>query len=91
MLERELKLQPGPEFRLVELPGRPLDERTLTSTYHDTDDLRLAQGAVTLRRREEDGEAPAWQLKLPHGEDRLELEWQAPDERLPDEIARRCS
>jgi len=86
MLEQELKLRPGAKFGLVELPGRALPERELTSTYHDTDDLRLARGAVTLRRREQDGENPVWQLKLPRGEDRLELEWQAADVRVPGEI-----
>lgn len=88
MLEREVKLRPGPRFRLVELPGRAIDERRLTSTYDDTDDLRLAQGGITLRRREQNGEPPVWQLKLPQGADRLELEWEAPDERVPDEITR---
>jgi hypothetical protein len=86
MLEQELKLRPGARFGLVELPGRELPERELTSTYHDTDDLRLARGAVTLRRREQEGETPVWQLKLPRGADRLELEWQAPDMRVPGEI-----
>lgn len=91
MLERELKPQPGPRFRLAELPGLPgraIEEHVLTSTYHDTDDLRLAAGAVTLRRREQDGEAAVWQLELPRSGDRLEHAWEAPDERLPDEIAR---
>src|SRR5689334_391361 len=86
MLEQELKLRPGARFGLIELPGRELPERELTSTYHDTDDLRLARGGVTLRRREQEGETSVWQLKLPRGADRLELEWQAPDVRVPGEI-----
>ena len=50
-LEREVKLRPGPGFSRFELPGRELAERSLTSTYYDTDDLRLAAGSITLRRR----------------------------------------
>ncbi len=78
-LEREVKLRPGPEFSRFELPGRELAERSLLSTYYDTDDLRLAAGSITLRRRVSDDGGPAvWQLKLRSGADRLELEWDAP-------------
>ena len=87
-LERELKLRPGPDFAPVELPGREIAEQALASTYHDTDDLRLTAGSITLRRREADGRGAVWQLKLPAGRDRLELEWDAPDLRVPDEVAR---
>ncbi len=87
-LEREVKLRPGPGFERVALAGREIAERTLTSTYYDTEDLRLAAGSVTLRRRQTDGGTAAWQLKLPRAGDRLELEWEAPDERVPDEVSR---
>ena len=43
------------------------------STYHDTPDLRLARSGVTFRHRVEDGTG-LWQLKLPRGAARLELE-----------------
>src|SRR5262245_54513568 len=72
-LERELKLAVGPRFRLPALPGKPLPPRVFTSTYHDTADHRLARAGVTLRRRVE-RRAAAWQLKLPRGAARLELE-----------------
>jgi CHAD domain-containing protein len=72
-LERELKLSVDRGFRLPDLPGRPLPRRTLTSTYHDTADFRLARSGVTLRRRVENRKG-VWQLKLPRGAARLELE-----------------
>jgi CHAD domain-containing protein len=72
-LERELKLGAGPRFRLPALPGEPLALRTLTNIYLDTPDHRLAVAGVTLRRRVEGGKS-LWQLKLPQGKARLELE-----------------
>ncbi|MCC6223958.1 MAG: CHAD domain-containing protein [Thermoleophilia bacterium] len=72
-VERELKLSAARDFRLPDLPGEPLAPRVFTSTYVDTGDLRLAGSGVTLRRRVEGGTG-VWQLKLPHGGDRLELE-----------------
>jgi len=78
--ERELKLGAGPRFHLPELPGDRLAPRFLTNIYFDTDDHRLAIAGVTLRRRLERRRA-CWQLKLPRGQARLELE-------LPDAPAR---
>jgi hypothetical protein len=72
-VERELKLGAGPRFRLPALPGEPLAPRTLTNIYLDTPDHRLAVAGVTLRRRVE-GRKSLWQLKLPRGNARLELE-----------------
>ncbi len=71
--ERELKLGVGPGFRLPDLPGERLTPRVLTSVYLDTSDHRLATAGVTLRRRAERGRRH-WQLKLPRGHARLELE-----------------
>ncbi len=71
--ERELKLSVGPDFALPELPGEQLTERVFDSIYYDTADRRLAGAGATLRRRIENGGA-LWQLKLPRGESRLELE-----------------
>jgi CHAD domain-containing protein len=87
-LEREVKLRPGPHFSPASLSGREIPEQTLTSSYYDTDDLRLAAGSVTLRRRDFEESDAVWQLKLPRGNDRVELEWPAPDLRVPDEVAR---
>ena len=83
--ERELKLEVGPRFRLPALPGDPLPPRVLTSTYLDTSDHRLASAGVTLRRRVERG-AGVWQLKLPRGEARLEIEAAGPAGAPPDEL-----
>jgi CHAD domain-containing protein len=80
-VERELKLVPGDGFRLPEL-GAALPVREFVSTYHDTPDLRLARHGVTLRHRLEDGSG-LWQLKLPHGDARLELEEPGPPARPP--------
>ena len=86
-VERELKLVPGPGFRRIELEGRPIEARTLTSIYHDTDDLRLGQAGITLRLRG-DGPAAVWQLKLPLDAGRCELEWPAPTRRVPAPVRR---
>jgi len=72
-LERELKLEGGPEFRLTDLPGEAFEPRAFTSTYYDTEEHRLARLGVTLRRRVE-GRRSLWQAKIPHGNARLELE-----------------
>jgi CHAD domain-containing protein len=72
-LERELKLHAGPEFELPELGGEAIEPRVFDSTYHDTRDHRLARHGVTLRHRIENRKG-LWQLKLPHGNARLELE-----------------
>lgn len=84
-VERERKLTAPPGFRLPHLHGEPVPDRDLSSTYHDTRDLRLAAAAVTLRYRSERG-AGAWQLKLPHGADRLELEFEGGARSVPAEV-----
>src|SRR5262245_40388446 len=86
-LERELKLDVEPNFRLPRLPGRPLAPRVLVSSYHDTPDHRLARHGVTLRCRTEKGQH-LWQVKLPRHAARLELEWPGSPSRLPDDLGR---
>lgn len=83
-LERELKLVPGDAFALPAL-GRELAPRTFVSSYFDAEDLRLARRGVTLRHRLEDG-VGAWQLKLPRGASRVELEASGPPARPPVEL-----
>ncbi len=80
--ERERRLEVPPGFELPALTGSPLEPRTFTSTYLDTPDRRLARLGITLRRRTERGTG-SWQLKLPNGRDRLELE--SPGGRNPPE------
>jgi CHAD domain-containing protein len=55
------------------------------STYHDTSDLRLARHSITLRRRTEDGTG-LWQLKIPNGAARIELEGAGPPDTPPAEL-----
>jgi CHAD domain-containing protein len=80
-VEREIKLVPGDGFQLPPL-GEEQPTRDFVSTYFDTPSLRLARHGVTFRHRLEDG-AGVWQLKLPHGEARLELEEPGPPARPP--------
>jgi CHAD domain-containing protein len=84
--EREVKLAPGQGFVLPELGGEFHPTRTFTSTYHDTDDLLLARHGITLRHRLERGTG-VWQLKLPRGESRAELEQPGPPARPPLELS----
>lgn len=84
-LEREIKLAPREGFVLPELGGERLPTRVFVSTYHDTADLRLARHGVTFRHRVEDGTG-LWQLKLPRGAARIELERPGPPARPPAEM-----
>ena len=84
-VERELKLEPGEGFVLPELGGEALPTRVFISTYHDTPDLVLARHGVTFRHRSEDGTG-VWQLKLPKGAARIELEQVGPPARPPLEM-----
>ena len=83
-VERELKLVPDEEFQLADF-GEPLPPRVFVSTYHDTRDLRLAQHGITLRNRVEDG-TRLWQLKIPSGVSRVELELAGTPARPPAEM-----
>ena len=57
------------------------------SVYHDTADHRLARHHVTLRRRTEK-RAHRWQVKLPRGAARLELEVRGAATEPPDDVRR---
>ncbi len=71
--EREIKLTVDPHFRLPTLPGTPLPRHQVISTYYDTDAYDLARARITLRYRIERGKR-AWQLKIPLGDHRQEVE-----------------
>ncbi|MGH9284374.1 MAG: CYTH domain-containing protein, partial [Acidimicrobiales bacterium] len=73
-IEREVKLGAWPGFQVPDLGGLgdglvpvPLGRRTLTATYYDTADLRLARWGASLRHRT--GDEPAWTVKLPRHSD----------------------
>jgi CHAD domain-containing protein len=85
LLEREIKLAPPEDLDLASFDGERARVRTLDSTYYDTDGRDLLRHGVTLRRRVERRKG-AWQLKLPSGEARLELEF-ADAETPPDDVA----
>jgi CHAD domain-containing protein len=73
--EYERKLEAPEGFELPDLGGAPLEPRVFTSVYHDTAGHSLARSGITLRRRTERG-LSVWQLKLPAGDARLEVEEQ---------------
>ncbi len=89
-LERELKFDVGPRFRLPKLPGEPLPRRTFVSVYYDSPDHGLARQGVTVRRRTEKRQH-VWQVKLPRGAARLEIELTGPPTVLPPELGRLLS
>jgi len=82
ILERELKFDVEPGFTLPDLGGRPIGPHSCTSTYLDTPDRRLLGCGITLRRRVEN-RAGVWQLKLPSGDGRFELEERGGPARVP--------
>src|SRR5580693_5497062 len=86
MLERERKFSVPAGFQLPNI-GERMRGRTLRSTYFDTTDYRLFSAGLTLRYRvvEGDGEG-AWQLKLPSGGYRSEIETQGDLEAVPSEL-----
>ncbi|MEV0719595.1 CYTH domain-containing protein, partial [Asanoa sp. NPDC050611] len=71
MLEEERKLGADEAFRLPDVADRlpaggavvAAPPVTLTATYYDTPDLRLARAGVSLRHRK--GDALPWTVKLP--------------------------
>ena len=72
-IERKLEVPAGwkvPALHGVDGVGkvRRLAPLTLTATYYDTDDLRLARHHITLRMRT-GGADDGWHLKLPAGDD----------------------
>jgi len=87
LAEYERKLEAPEGFELPDLGGEPLEPRVFTSVYYDTADRSLAQSGITLRRRTERGRS-VWQLKLPAGDARLELEEAGGPAGPPESMAR---
>jgi CHAD domain-containing protein len=85
IVERELKLSAAGDFELPDLGGEAIEPRVFVSTYHDTADHRLARSGITLRHRDEAGHG-AWQLKLPLGAARIEVEREGGPDEVPSEL-----
>ncbi len=83
--EYERKLDAPVGFQLPQLGGRPLEPRVFTSVYSDVPGGSLAAAGITLRRRTEHGRS-VWQLKLPAGSARLELEAEGGPRNPPQEL-----
>ena len=83
--ERERKLTVAPDFHLPRLPGVSLPRKLAISTYCDTTAYDLAHARITLRYRIERGKK-AWQLKLPLGDDRQEIEVAGTQANPPDSL-----
>ncbi len=81
-LEREIKFDIPPRFHLPENIGTPISPRVFTSTYYDTQQHRLGRLGLTLRKRIERGRG-VWQLKIPSGDDRIELEIESGSRHIP--------
>jgi CHAD domain-containing protein len=97
--EREVKLTAPSEFQLPDLHQLGLGTvrlpvQTLSTSYFDTEDLRLWQRRMTLRHRlGEDEGVGSWTLKLPGKEtsrevDRTELSWPSGVGETPSEATR---
>ena len=94
--EREVKLAAPAGFRLPRLDGlvegltaTPIPRRSLTATYYDTADLRLARWGLTVRYRTGDG--TGWTVKLPEGDSgpalvRRELQFEGDRGAPPDDL-----
>ncbi|MGI8478773.1 MAG: CHAD domain-containing protein, partial [Gaiellaceae bacterium] len=83
--EHELKLEASDGFRLSDLDGLELPSRDFVSTYFDTPDLSLVRNRITLRHRAEEG-SRLWQLKIPSGAARIEIEAPGPPAHPPREL-----
>jgi len=81
-LEHEIKFRIPPRFQLPPDMGEPIPPRVFTSTYFDTEHHRLGRLGLTLRKRVERSHG-AWQLKIPSGFVRLELEIDSGSRSIP--------
>lgn len=71
-IEDEIKFRIPPGFHIPPDMGEPIPTRVFTSTYFDSEHHRLGQLGLTLRKRVERAHG-VWQLKIPSGAVRLEL------------------
>ena len=82
VVEDEIKLGIPSRFQLPPDMGEALPPRVFTSTYFDTARHRLGQLGLTLRKRIEHSHG-VWQLKIPSGAVRLELEIDSGSRSIP--------
>jgi CHAD domain-containing protein len=94
--EREVKLAAPDGFRFPRLENcvngltiSPLPRRSLTATYYDTPELRLARWGLTVRYRT--GDNTGWMAKLPEGDGgpalvRRELQFEGGPGEVPAEL-----
>jgi CHAD domain-containing protein len=80
--EREIKFHVPPRFQIPENVGTRISPRVFTSTYYDSEQHRLGQLGLTLRKRVEKGQG-VWQLKIPSGEYRIELQIDSGSRHIP--------
>ncbi|GJL59386.1 MAG: hypothetical protein NPIRA03_22430 [Nitrospirales bacterium] len=71
-IEYEIKFRIPSGFQIPTDIGEPIPTRVFTSTYFDSEHHRLGQLGLTLRKRVEHAHG-VWQLKIPSGDVRLEL------------------
>jgi CHAD domain-containing protein len=71
-IENEIKFRIPPGFQIPSDMGEPIPPRAFTSTYFDSEHHRLGQLGLTLRKRVEQAHG-VWQLKIPSGAVRVEL------------------
>lgn len=81
-VEHEIKFRIPPRFKFPPNMGEPIPPRVFTSTYFDTEHHRLGQLGLTLRKRVERSRG-VWQLKIPSGAVRLELEIKSGSRNIP--------
>ena len=80
--EREIKFQVPSHFAIPDQLGTPIPPHVFTSTYFDSTDHRLGKIGITLRKRIERGRG-VWQLKIPSGDYRIELEIESGSRHIP--------
>ena len=83
--EDEIQFRIPLRFHLPTDMGEPIPTHVFTSIYFDTKQHRLGQLGLILRKRVE-GSHAVWQLKIPSGAVRLELEIDSRSRTIPSEF-----
>ena len=83
--EKNITFQIPSRFQIPENIGVLISPRVFTSTYYDSEQHRLGRLGLTLRKRVECGRG-VWQLTIPSGEHRIQLEVPSGSRRIPDQF-----